>query len=418
MIIDAGKENIPAVIDEISSNIDTDYNIAVVIPCLNEPDIIDLLKNLEDNNSTLNKVIVIIIINSSINATSEIIQNNLYTYNKILFYHSQNFKINFLPINIINIPEKIAGAGFARKIGMNIASTFFNKNNKDGIIISLDADCKVEKNYLFEIENTFLKNNDISIGIIYFEHPIEGNEFPENIYKATTLYELHLRYHIEKLKYINFPYPYHTIGSCFAIKSSIYQKSGGMNTRKAGEDFYFLHKIFPLGKVVEINTTCVYPSPRISNRVPFGTGPTIKNIIKNKLNYTTYNPYSYEDLKKFFDSIDLLYKNQIDFVVKNLNECLRNFLISNNFDKKIHEIKSNTSNFASFKKRFFNWFNAFKIIKYLNYVHNNNYYNKIDIIEAILSIIKKNKNHGLVNDPVILLKYLREIQRRQNITFQ
>lgn len=412
MEIDAGKLiNIPAIIQKIATNISIDFEIGIVIPCLNEPGIISLLENLTNNFPIESKIIIFIIVNSSINSTPEVQECNKKIYNQIKnFSQTHNdSQINIFPINIYNIPEKIAGVGFARKIGMDTINYIFSKKNKDGIIISLDADCKVEKNYLFEIENIFKKNKDVATSVIYFEHPIEGNEFPSEIYKAVALYELHLRYHIEKLKYIKFPYSYHTIGSCFAVRSSIYQKSGGMNTRKAGEDFYFLHKVFPLGKVIEINTTCVYPSPRISERVPFGTGPAIKEIINKNLTFSTYHPKAYENLKILFESLDLLYAEKYNNVFNSLDHSLQNFLSNNNFFEKFIEIKSNTSNFSTFSKRFFHWFNAFRIIKYLNFAHSNNYYNKINVIEAAASLIdKKTKTF---EDYKTILKILRQKQR-------
>ena len=88
-------------------------------------------------------------------------------------------------------------------------------------------------------------------------------------------YELHLRYLNLFSRFTGFPYAYHTIGSCFGVRAETYASQGGMNKRKAGEDFYFLHKIIPLGEFREINNTCVIPSPRESDRVPFGTGAAI-----------------------------------------------------------------------------------------------------------------------------------------------
>lgn len=414
MEIDAGKiNNIPALIQEIADNISLiNFEIGIVIPCLNESGIICLLENILDNYPAQSSIIIFVNVNSSANSTLEIQNNNKKIYNQIKNFSQKynNKYINIFPINIFNIPEKLAGVGFARKIGMDTLNYIYSKKSKDGIIISLDADCKVEKNYLIEIENAFNKNKDAKTVIIHFEHPLEGKEFTDEIYKAVALYELHLRYHIEKLKYIQFPYPYHTIGSCFAIRSSIYKKSGGMNTRKAGEDFYFLHKVFPLGKVIELNTTCVYPSPRISDRVPFGTGPAIKEIIKNNLNFTTYNPKAYENLKKMFESLNFFYEEKINHIYSTLDESLQKFLLNNNFSEKIKEIKKNTSSFNTFYKRFFHWFNAFKIIKYLNFAHFNNYYKKINVIEAVAGLI--NDKSVTSEDYKTVLKILREKQKK------
>ena len=73
------------------------------------------------------------------------------------------------------------------------------------------------------------------------------------------------------MKYSNLPYSFHTIGSAFALTASAYTRQGGMNRRKAGEDFYFINKLIKGEIFGEINDTKVIPSPRISDRVPFGT---------------------------------------------------------------------------------------------------------------------------------------------------
>ncbi len=38
---------------------------------------------------------------------------------------------------------------------------------------------------------------------------------------------------------------YHTIGSSMAVRCSAYAKIGGMNRRKAGEDFIFYTNLYP-----------------------------------------------------------------------------------------------------------------------------------------------------------------------------
>jgi hypothetical protein len=56
-----------------------------------------------------------------------------------------------------------------------------------------------------------------------------------------------------------------------------------MNTRTAGEDFYFLQALtkvlYGKGRLPVKLPATVYPSARISNRVPFGTGQKISDII-------------------------------------------------------------------------------------------------------------------------------------------
>ncbi len=156
---------------------------------------------------------------------------------------------------------------------MDEAVRRFNLLNKpDGIILNLDADCRVKNNYFTAVFGEMHNRKDRTACSIYFEHPISGNEFSEEVYRSIILYELHLRYYLQGLAFTGFPYVHHTVGSAIAIKALPYIKAGGMNRRMAGEDFYFIQKLLPAGGFFNLNQTTVYPSPRSSARVPFGTG--------------------------------------------------------------------------------------------------------------------------------------------------
>ena len=136
----------------------------------------------------------------------------------------------------------------------------------EGIIAGYDADCRCETNYLTALERHFHEHPRSSGCSIYFEHPLQGQLSPQ-IYEAAAAYELHLRYYIQALRYSGFPHAHHTLGSCMAVRADAYCEQGGMNKRKAGEDFYFLHKIIPLGGFTDLTATTVHPSPRPSDQV-------------------------------------------------------------------------------------------------------------------------------------------------------
>ncbi|MEA3317736.1 MAG: glycosyltransferase family 2 protein, partial [Bacteroidota bacterium] len=280
--------------------------IVIVIPAYNENQLLDTLFSVWNCKRAVNITEVIIVINSAENEIEEIKEQNRKIYNEAKAWISkhQDPLLRFFITNFDKLPKKHAGAGLARKIGMDEAIRRFNSlNNKLGIIVSLDADTLVKENYLIEIERAF-SNKKINVGILNFEHAINGNNFSEDIYSASLKYELYLRYYKHALKYSGFPYYYQTIGSCFAVRAEAYTKQGGMNRRQAGEDFYFLQKVFQLGGICEIKSTCVYPSSRPSDRVPFGTGPMINEISKSNSNFNVYNFSAFDDLKFFFSYID------------------------------------------------------------------------------------------------------------------
>ncbi len=71
-----------------------------------------------------------------------------------------------------------------------------------------------------------------------------------------------------------------------------------MNRRQAGEDFYFIQKLVPAGGYFNLNLTTVFPSPRISSRVPFGTGVTISRMAEAGDDiFLSYNFKAFMELK-------------------------------------------------------------------------------------------------------------------------
>ena len=126
---------------------------------------------------------------------------------------------------------------------------------------------------------------------IYYEHPVAGLAFSENLYEGIANYELHLRYYVWALRSIKFPYAFQTVGSSMLCRASSYVRYGGMNRRKAGEDFYFLQKIIPHAPKEWINFVSKLdpmPDKRSSWMVPntkqlLGLVPTVAFLIQNML---------------------------------------------------------------------------------------------------------------------------------------
>jgi glycosyltransferase involved in cell wall biosynthesis len=257
----------------------------VVIPCFNEFNLNETFHSLFNCQEPQNQIGVVVVVNDSEKTSIEIKVQNKRTLVEIDKLKNQSPEwLTIHSIYVESLPEKHAGVGWARKIGMDWVISHFNKtNNKNGIILSLDADTTVEANYFCETQSYFETHPKSVAATVYFEHRIENNAQIEGI----LLYELYMRYYKNALEYCNFPHSIYTVGSAFAVRASAYVAQGGMNRRKAGEDFYFLHKLMPLGKVGEINSTSVFPSSRLSDRVPFGTGPALKKHQEgsNDLNY-------------------------------------------------------------------------------------------------------------------------------------
>jgi hypothetical protein len=349
--------------------------LKIVIPCYNEPEALLTLRSLWACERGNFKVEIIVVVNSYLISPESIRQQNRRTFNELVcFAEKRNTPRFYLtPLFIENLPGRQTGAGLPRKIGMDEAVIRFKKeDNPKGIIVSLDADCTVKSNYLIEIHSHF-KKYKLKSATIEFHHPMEHLDKENEIRKATEAYETYLRYYRAALEYTGYPYSYYTIGSAFAVTVQSYVQAGGMGKQQAGEDFYFLQKIFPLGKTCFIDTTCVFPAARISDRVPFGTGPAINKMIEEKqTKKQSYQIAAFTELKLLFDKIDSFFKKpsmEIEQEISNLPSHFQAFLKEDDFLNKIAEINRYTAHAVNFKKRFFSYFTAFKILKYLNYVH-------------------------------------------------
>ncbi len=350
--------------------------IIIVIPCYNEPDVFNTLSCLFDCETENFRTEIILLVNSFLISPKSIQEQNRKTFEEAKQFAKEknNEFLSLIPILVENLDGRQTGAGVPRKIGMDEALLrFLSISKTDGIIVSLDADCMVEKNYLTEIYRIFHPDKKLLSATIAFHHPVEHLSEDDPIRRSIGLYETYLHYYRAAIAYSGYPYPYHTIGSAFAVRCEPYVQVGGMGKQQAGEDFYFLQKIFQLGKTTEIKNTCVFPAARISDRVPFGTGPTLSKMISEKeiVKYT-YSFESFHILKQLFDIKDNFFKTDsenINEMIKDIHPVLKDFLEKDDFIREIETINRTTSTLQAYKKRFFCYFNAFKILKFLNFIH-------------------------------------------------
>jgi hypothetical protein len=391
--------------------------MVVAIPACNEPDILATLSSLFHGGRPHGAVEIIIILNAAESARADIVSQNHLTEKEVLAFalthDEEGFRI--LVSHGPAMPDRDAGAGLARKMAMDHALSRFNHLNRPGgIILSLDADTICQENYLIEVERQFRDEPETKACNICYEHPLEGGPFPESVYKGIIQYELHLRYYIQALRFAGHPHAFHTVGSAFGVRADIYAAQGGMNKRKAGEDFYFLQKIIPLGGFYEINSTRVMPSPRPSDRVGFGTGPVISKFQRGETTELhTYHPDVFSDLKEFLCTIPSLYtesRHSLQQVLESYPPAVRENL-SHEFISRILEIRGNAARESTFINRFYRWFNMFRTLKYINFAHRH-HYSRVPIMDAVRELLSGTgtefKRGGNARE---LLLCLREIQK-------
>ena len=358
--------------------VDPSLAIVVVIPCYDEPDLDPVLESLRRCHRPCGAVEVLLVMNASEHDDEDLRHRNQVAMESVQArwakYDEPRFR--FRALNFPRLPARHAGVGLARKIGMDEAvARFLAAGNPRGIIASLDADCACDSDYLTSLESHFDRHPNTRACTVYFEHALSG-PLDEKLYSAITSYELYLRYYRHGLQYANFPYAHYTVGSCLAVRCDAYARHGGMNRRKAGEDFYFLNKLMAVGGVTENTATRVMPGVRASTRTPFGTGRVLNDrLTKTRQPWLTYDPLVFRDLAELVASIDAFY----DIPPRawqwrtSLSDCMNHFLSTQHIGEKHAEIRANSASRESFRKRFFQWFDAFRALKFIHYATHNDY---------------------------------------------
>jgi len=379
----------------IDSKPQLDTGLIVVIPVFNEKHLNDALNSLIASSLPPVTTEVIIIINQAENCSDEIeLQNNITFKDTSRWINNNNKKEIHFFVKHLSLPKKHAGVGLARKAGMDEATRRFEAiDNEKGIILCYDADCFCAPNYLSEIYHSFTSKK-LKGASIYFEHQIDNLSSLEK--EGILQYELHLRHYVNGLRKAGYPYAFHTVGSSMAVRVDIYKKVGGMNRRKAGEDFHFLHKVIPFGNFEEITSTAVYPSSRSSNRVPFGTGKAMGDWINHsKSTFYSYHPAIFNDIAGLLKTVPLLYKlTNINEITTTLTPEIQAYLELENFTTIVVDIKRQSSNLNTFIHRWFSWFNGLKVLHLVHYLRDNKY-ESMPICTAVKTSIKEKEDTTL-----------------------
>jgi hypothetical protein len=371
-----------------------DLQAVVIIPSYKEESLNEAVRSLISCDPFPEGILFLVVINESENETDEITKINEASLRTLEdeFGHRKDILVSY-----VKLPQKKAGVGLARKIGMDEAAYWFYELQRDGIIICFDADSTCAPNYLQTIIDAYLDFN-VKSGIVHYEHPL-------NLESGIIAYELHLRYYCDALRYAGFPYAFQTLGSCITVRASTYMQEGGMNTRKAGEDFYFLHKVIPKGGFREIDTT-VYPSDRVSDRVPFGTGKALSQYRRDKT-YLTNNHSIFKLIKNFISTPEKYMMNN-EYPI---DQAILPFLEQNEFHIAIQKCQKQSVDVVSFRKLFFEWMDGFRILKLVHFLRDHHAPNA-PLNEQLEWL---NKNYwmigGFSTDPIVQLKAIRQHNR-------
>ena len=141
----------------------------------------------------------------------------------------------------------------------------------------------------------------------------------------------------------------------------------------AGEDFYLLQQLSKTGyKINIIDEAWVYPSNRQSDRVPFGTGKAVNEIVQEG-EWLTYAPECYNELGRLLEVIESNLETSAEFIIKLLPTLNQNFLKQRKFHESWPKLQENSKTPQILKQRFHEWLDAFQTLKFIHFLTEKKY---------------------------------------------
>jgi hypothetical protein len=265
------------------------------------------------------------------------------------------------------MPAAQAGVGFARKLGMDLVLPVLDWS-ADPLLICLDADTLVEEHYLSAIEQHY-QHSRCGAAVVKFRHQASADAQGQ---AAIDRYELFLRSYVYGLALAGSPYAFQTVGSTMTCRARSYVRCGGMNRRKAGEDFYFLQKLAKTDGLEAITATTVYPQARVSARVPFGTGRSMARLLAgDKAGVLFYPVTAFQILATWLQSVeDKIMAAPEDLLVgaERISPALVGYLTGLDALKAWSRIQKTHANRTRRLAAFHGWFDGFRTLRLIHHL--------------------------------------------------
>jgi hypothetical protein len=251
---------------------------------------------------------------------------------------------------------------------MDLALTRLNITTADPLLICLDGDTIVRPDYLPAIVEHF---SDSPAGGAAIPYRHQRGVTPD-AERLISRYELFLRGYILGLELAGSPYAFHSVGSAMACRASAYCAIGGMNNRMAGEDFYFMQQLFRTVGVEQLTGTIVYPSPRPSHRVPFGTGRSVQRMgAGGEQAQLFYRPECFRILKSWIALLTHSVEEDgatLSARAAEISPCLAEYLRIIRFTDVWEKLRRNHPGRTALLTAFHGWFDGLKTMKLIHHL--------------------------------------------------
>lgn len=349
------------------------YGHVVIIPCVGEED--SLFAALDSiPPGPLGPVLAMVVLNARASAAVEVQAANARTRSRLadvalpaadLWVIDRAQPGHFLPEG--------EGVGLARKLGADLAAALvWTGRLRSRFLHCTDADVLLPPDY-FEQAAPFESTDESKGGgtsgpaaLLYrFRHRPDRD--PKTA-RAILLYESYLRYYVLGLRHAGSPYAFQTIGSTFAIDAAAYAQVRGFPKRLAAEDFYLLNKVAKVGQIQGLRGGTITIEGRESDRVPFGTGRAVREILSRGMTEAPYclpDPCGFDVLRSALEALDAVASGGNP---PPMDAYLAEALTSLGAFDLFAKLKAETLDTTQRRRRVHDWFDAFRTLKLLHWV--------------------------------------------------
>ena len=329
-----------------------EFGSAVVIPCYDEaPECIDAALQ-----RVAGSVLAIVVVNAPDDAPAAALARSRAMWRALAGGGGQPLQWGRTPggIEVLAIDRcsgqrrvpRRQGVGLARKLGADIACALIARGAvRSPWIYFTDADVRLPAGYL---DAPPAQPGSL---VMPFRHIAE----PGLAGKART-YELYLRYYVDRLRHARSPYAFHTIGSAMAIHAEVYARVRGVPRRNAGEDFHLLNKAAKTAPVFAGRGEEIAVRARLSDRVPFGTGPALR-AMEDAASFPGYAPESFDLLRQATAFIDR---------GTALQAPARQLLEELGFFRQLQSARRRTRHPHTLAKALHQWFDALRTLRFIH----------------------------------------------------
>jgi hypothetical protein len=346
---------------------------AVVIPALAEgAHLFETLRSLAENPvELLSRFLVLVVVNNRQDAPDADKGDNRTTLERLANGESSLGALRLAWVDAASarfeLPADKGGVGLARKIGFDLALPRLDFTSSGPILVALDGDTLVQPDYLPALVRHF-RSTRAGGAVIPFRHQ-PGRTPGES--EAIRRYELFLRSYVLGLSVASSPYAFHTVGSAMACTASAYAGIGGMNTRVAAEDFYFLQQLKKTAGIAGVEGTVILPSARPSHRVPFGTGRSVSRVLAGEEAVLFYRPECFAILGQWLSLVEDCLEEEgavIRSRAGGISPHLGGYLDGAKFAEAWEKLRKNSRDRASLRAAFHAWFDGLRTLKLVHHL--------------------------------------------------